>query len=117
MIVQALNFLPLYLQEFHRIADTQKARAHTLVERCLLGKARRLIPIFVPLTLNAVDRADTVGKVLEIRGVARRRFRPEFEPLAGPSWALLAVSLLLVGLAVGSVLAGQDLIASPLGRG
>jgi energy-coupling factor transport system permease protein len=108
--------VPIYLEEFGRIADAQKARAHALVEQGLLGKARGLIPIFLPLTLNAVDRADTVGTVLEIRGVARRRFRPEFEPLTAPSWALLAVSLLLVGLAVASAILGRDLIAILLGR-
>jgi energy-coupling factor transport system permease protein len=111
MIVLALNFVPLYLEEFGRIADAQKARAHTLVERGWLGKAQGLLPIFVPLTLNAVDRADTVGKVLEIRGVARRRFRPEFEPLTAASWTLLAASLLLVGLALASAALGRDLIA------
>ena len=112
MIVLALNFVPLYLEEFGRIADAQKARAHALVERGLLGRARGLIPIFVPLTLNAVDRADTVGKVLEIRGVARRRFRPEFDPINGPSWALLAAALLLVALALASAALGRDLIAT-----
>ncbi|HEX2037124.1 MAG TPA: energy-coupling factor transporter transmembrane component T [Chloroflexota bacterium] len=112
MIVLALNFVPIYLAEFGRIADAQKARAHALVERGFLGKVRGLVPIFVPLILNAVDRADTVGKVLEIRGLARRRFRPEFDPIKAPSWALLALSVLIVGLAAGSVVAGRDLLAS-----
>ena len=115
MIVLALNFVPLYLDEFGRIADAQKARAHALVEQGLIGKVRGLIPIFVPLTLNAVDRADTVGKVLEIRGIARKRFRPEFEPFAAPSWALLAVSVVLAGLAIISAASGRDLISNWLG--
>lgn len=110
MIVLALNFVPLYLEEFGRIADAQKARAHALVERGLIGKLRGLVPIFVPLTLNAVDRADTVGKVLEIRGVARRRFRAEFEPLNGPSWALLAIAIVLVAMAIGSAVLGADVL-------
>ncbi|MFN0074563.1 MAG: energy-coupling factor transporter transmembrane component T family protein [Chloroflexota bacterium] len=93
MMVLALNFVPLYLEEFGRIADAQKARAHALVEQGLLGRVRGLIPIFVPLTLNAIDRADTVGKVLEIRGLARRRFNPAFEPLGIGSWALLALAI------------------------
>ncbi len=117
MIVLALNFVPLYLAEFGRIGDAQRARAHALVEQGLLGKLRGLVPIFVPLTLNAIDRADTVGKVLEIRGFARRRFRPEFEPLAAGSWALFAVSLALLAVAAASVLAGHDLIAAALGAG
>jgi energy-coupling factor transporter transmembrane protein EcfT len=65
----------------------------------------------VPLTLNAVDRADTVGKVLEIRGFARRRFRAEFEPLRRGSWLLLAAALLLLLAALASALAGRDLLA------
>jgi energy-coupling factor transport system permease protein len=116
MIVLALNFVPLYLAEFGRIGDAQRARAHALVEQGLLGKLRGLVPIFVPLTLNAIDRADTVGKVLEIRGFARRRFRPEFEPLSGRSWALLGVALALFGIAAASIMAGRDLIAAAFGR-
>jgi len=117
MIVLALNFVPLYLAELGRIADAQRARAHALVEQGLLGRLRGLVPIFVPLTLNAIDRADTVGKVLEIRGFARRRFRPDFEPLSGGSWALLAAALALVAVAAASILAGHDLIAAALGLG
>ena len=117
MIVLALNFVPLYLAEFGRIVDAQRARAHALVEQGLVGKVRGLVPIFVPLTLNAIDRADTVGKVLEIRGLARRRFRPEFGPLTRGSLALLAVSLALFGVIVASAVLRQDLIAAALGRG
>jgi len=111
MIVLALNFVPIVLAEFGRIADAQKARAHALIERGPIGRARGLVPIFVPLTLNAVDRADTVGKVLEIRGFARRQFRRDFEPLSRGSWLLLAVSIVLLGLALASAALGQDLIA------
>jgi energy-coupling factor transport system permease protein len=117
MIVLALNFVPLYLAEFGRIGDAQRARAHALVEQGLLGKVRGLVPIFVPLTLNAIDRADTVGKVLEIRGFARRRFRPEFEPLGAGSWLLLGTSVALLAIVAASVLAGRDLIAAGLGFG
>jgi energy-coupling factor transport system permease protein len=110
MIVLALNFVPIILSEFGRIADAQKARAHSLIEKGLLGRARSLIPIFVPLTLNAVDRADTVGKVLEIRGFARRQFRAEFDPLGAGSWALLALSAGLLILALASAAIGRDLL-------
>ncbi len=117
MLVLALNFVPVYLAEFGRIADAQRARAHALVEQGVLGKLRGLVPIFVPLTLNAIDRADTVGKVLEIRGFARRRFRPEFEPLGRSSLLLLALSLGLAAAAVLSAVLGRDPIAAALGAG
>jgi energy-coupling factor transport system permease protein len=111
MIVLALNFVPIVLAEFGRIADAQKARAHALIDRGPIGRARGLVPIFVPLTLNAVDRADTVGKVLEIRGFARRQFRPDFEPLTRGSWLLLAVSIVLLALPLISAVLGRDLLA------
>src|SRR5215212_1907715 len=110
MIVLALNFVPIVLSEFGRIAEAQKARAHTLMEKGVLGRARGLIPLFVPLTLNAVDRADTVGKVLEIRGFARRQFRAEFDPLGAGSWALFALSAGLLALALASAITGRDLL-------
>jgi hypothetical protein len=56
------------------------------------------VPLFVPLTLNAVNHADTVGKVLEIRGCARRQFCPDFEPLSRGSWLLLVAAILLLVL-------------------
>ena len=115
MIVLALNFVPLYLAEFSRIGDAQRARAHAVAEQGLWGRVRALIPIFVPLTLNAIDRADTVGKVLEIRGFARRRFRPEFEPLTPGSWALLAVAVVIAVVAIASAATGHDLVAGLVG--
>ncbi|RME70792.1 MAG: hypothetical protein D6784_16180 [Chloroflexi bacterium] len=110
MIVLALNFVPIMLAEFGRIADAQKARAHALIEQGFLGKARGMAPIFIPLTLNAVDRADTVGKVLEIRGFARRQFRAEFDPLSRGSWVLFITSLALLGIAGASAVLKQDLL-------
>ncbi len=66
-----------------------------------MGRIRGLVPIFLPLILSAIDRADTFGRVLEIRGIARRRFRPEFPPLSRSPWALLglaAITLISVAL-------------------
>jgi energy-coupling factor transport system permease protein len=100
MIVLALNLIPLYVAEMERITDAQKARGHALIEQGLIGRLRGLVPIFVPLTLNAVDRADT--KVLEMRGISRRQLRPEFEPLGPESWLLLAATAALGLAAVAS---------------
>jgi len=70
----------------------------------------------LPLTLNVIDRADTVGRVLEIRGFARRQFHPKFDALNQGSWALFAVSLSLLVMAVASPALGQDLFVLPVGR-
>lgn len=110
MIALALNFVPIYLSEFNRIMDAQRVRGHTLVDKGLLGKARGFIPIFVPLTLNAIERADTVGKVLELRGFARKKFSIEFDPLSKGSAALMIVSFTILALTVISIALGQSII-------
>lgn len=114
MIVLALNFVPLYLEEMSRIADAQRARAHSLMDQGPIGKMRAMVPIFVPLTLNAVDRADTIGKVLEIRGFSRRAFSIDFDPMSRGSRIFLAFCGGLLVLVVASMIAGTSLIAAAL---
>ena len=110
MIVLALNFVPLYIEELARIADAQRARAHSLMDKGLLGKMRGMVPLFVPLTLNVVDRADTVGKVLEIRGFSKRQFSVDFEPLSASDLLFLAFCAVLLTLALASLVSKTDLI-------
>jgi energy-coupling factor transport system permease protein len=110
MIALALNFVPIYLSEFNRIIDAQRVRAHTLVDKGLLGKARGFIPIFVPLTLNAIERADTVGKVLELRGFAGRKFAIEFDPLNKSSIGLAVISVVILAATLVSIILGQSII-------
>lgn len=112
MIVLALNFVPLYIEEMSRIADAQRARAHSLMDKGALGKMRGMIPIFVPLTLNAVDRADTIGKVLEIRGFSRGHFSVDFDPLSVSDKLFLVFNFGLLLLGLLSVSLNQDLILS-----
>lgn len=115
MIALALNFIPLYLAEFSRIMDAQRVRAHTLVDKGLIGKARGFIPIFVPLTLNAIERADTVGKVLELRGFARRKFSIEFSPLNRGSIGLMIISGIILTVTVLTIAFGQSIIMMLVG--
>jgi energy-coupling factor transport system permease protein len=110
MIVLALNFVPLYLEELARIANAQRARGHSLMDKGFLGKMRGMIPLFVPLTLNVVDRADTVGKVLEIRGFSKRQFSIDFEPLSTSDLLFLAFCAGLLVLALASLVLKADLI-------
>ncbi|HSG15485.1 MAG TPA: energy-coupling factor transporter transmembrane component T [Anaerolineae bacterium] len=112
MIVLALNFVPLYIEELARIADAQRARAHSLMDKGLLGKMRGMVPLFVPLTLNVVDRADTVGKVLEIRGFSKGQFSIDFEPLSISDLLFLVYCLGLLALALASLVLKTDLIVA-----
>ena len=80
------------------------------MDKGLLGKMRGMVPLFVPLTLNVVDRADTVGKVLEIRGFSKRQFSIDFEPLSTSDLLFLAFCGGLLALALASLVLKTDLI-------
>jgi energy-coupling factor transporter transmembrane protein EcfT len=80
------------------------------MDKGLLGKMRGMVPLFVPLTLNAVDRADTVGKVLEMRGFSRKQFSIDFEPLSAGDLLFLAFCTGLLALTLASIVLKTDLI-------
>ncbi len=111
MFTLALNFVPLLAEELARIMDAQRARAHTLADKGLIGKARAMIPLIVPLTLNALERADTIGKVLEMRGYAGGTGWSDFDRLDRGSIALLGLSAFLIVVAIISVLQGESIIS------
>jgi energy-coupling factor transporter transmembrane protein EcfT len=85
-----------------------------LIQALMALKLHPEVALMIVLALNAVVHGDTAGKALEIRGFARRQTRPEFEPLAADSYALLAFSLLLLLVALVSLIANYDLIAGLL---
>ncbi len=70
MLSLALSFIPLFLSELSSMMEALKTRGCELVEGNILQRAYALKYVLIPLSLNAVERADTVGKVLEMRGYA-----------------------------------------------
>jgi cobalt/nickel transport system permease protein len=87
-----------------------------LIQALMALKLHPEVALMIVLSLNAVVHGDTAGKAPEIRGFARRQTRPEFEPLAADSYALLAFSLLLLLVALVSFVANYDVIAGLLPR-
>jgi len=111
MLTLALNFIPLYIEEFERIIDAQRARAHTMVDKGWIGKARAFIPLLVPLTLNAIERADTVGKVLELRGYGgEAKVAAVFDKVNKKSIVIAVVSAIIIGISLASAILGRSLI-------
>lgn len=80
MVSIALRFIPTLFQETDKIMRAQKARGADFDSGNLLRRAKAMIPLLVPLILNALDRAADLGLAMEARcyrgGENRTRLNP-----------------------------------------
>ncbi len=93
----ALRFVPTLAEELERLVKAQISRGARLDEGGFLGRARRLIPLVVPLFLSIFDRAEDLILAMEARCYRGGRGRSKavafaFQPLD----ALAAVVVLAV---------------------
>ena len=79
MMTIALRFIPTLLEETDKIIKAQKARGADFESGNLIKRAKALIPILVPLFINAFRRADELAMAMECRcyrgGEGRTRLR------------------------------------------
>ncbi|MDD7542803.1 MAG: energy-coupling factor transporter transmembrane component T [Peptoniphilaceae bacterium] len=80
MISIALRFIPTLFEESDKIMRAQKARGADFESGNVLNRAKAMIPLMVPLFLNALNRADELGDAMEARcyrgGECRTRLNP-----------------------------------------
>ncbi|PRX26235.1 energy-coupling factor transport system permease protein [Orenia metallireducens] len=67
MMTIALRFIPTLLEEAEKIMKAQKARGADFEGGNLIQKAKNLIPLLVPLFVNAFRRADELALAMEAR--------------------------------------------------
>ena len=67
MMSIALRFIPTLIEETDKIMSAQKARGADFDSGNLLQRARALVPILVPLFINAFRRADELATAMECR--------------------------------------------------
>ena len=102
VLTLALRFLPTILEEAQRIVLAQRARGARF-EGGPLERARRLLPLAVPLFASCLHRADTLALAMEARGFSSGARRTQLEPLAfraADAAALLLVAAVTVAAVV-----------------
>ncbi|MCL1823332.1 MAG: energy-coupling factor transporter transmembrane protein EcfT [Oscillospiraceae bacterium] len=67
MMMIALRFIPLLIEETDKIMMAQKARGANLDAKGLIKKAKALIPILIPLFISAFKRANELALAMECR--------------------------------------------------
>ncbi len=67
MMTIALRFIPTLIEENDKIIKAQSARGADFESGNLLERAKAMIPLLVPLFLNAIKRADELALAMEAR--------------------------------------------------
>jgi energy-coupling factor transport system permease protein len=65
--VTALRFVPLLLIELNQILDAQRSRGLEVEGRGVITRLRSLKPIFIPMLIGVVSRANELAEALESR--------------------------------------------------
>jgi energy-coupling factor transport system permease protein len=103
----ALRFLPVVLEEAHKIMKAQMARGADFSSRNILKMSRAVVPLFVPLVLHAWKRAEDLSAVMEARCYRADIRRTEWRTLqmTPPDWGTLGLvtglTLLVILLRLG----------------
>jgi energy-coupling factor transport system permease protein len=94
----SFRLVPLFLAQARRARDAQIARGLDLSSGGPLRRVRNHLPLFAPVLLSAIRRADRLAIALEVRGFGSRPTRTSLRrhSFAHRDWA----ALLLLGAAV-----------------
>lgn len=107
VLVVALRFVPLLAMEAERLAKAQAARGADVGAGRMnpLRRARRMLPLLVPLFVTALRRAETLALAMEARGYTGGRGRTHLIRLqarmsdVGATLAVALFAALLIGSA------------------
>ncbi|GAV23852.1 energy-coupling factor transporter transmembrane component T family protein [Carboxydothermus pertinax] len=81
MLTIALRFIPTLTAEAERLIKVQESRGVDFNARGLANKARIMLPLIVPLFINAFKRADELAVAMEARGYRIGAPRGKLKPL------------------------------------
>lgn len=101
MLSIALRFIPTIMDEIQTIMDAQRARGMDFSAGNLFQRAKRLVPVMIPLFVSSFKRADDLALAMEARGYEPGAPRTSYRRLQwhmADNWALLTYVLLTVVL-------------------
>jgi energy-coupling factor transport system permease protein len=95
MMMIALRFIPLLIEETDKIIMAQKARGANLDAKGLIKKAKALIPILIPLFISAFKRANELAMAMECRCYRGGEGRTRLKKLKCSALDFMALGLIL----------------------
>ena len=96
MITIALRFIPTLIDEADKIMKAQMARGADFESGNVLNRAKNLVPLLVPLILNALRRAEELATAMESRCYRGDEHRTKLNPLqlTGTDHLLFTVNMI-----------------------
>ena len=104
MMTIALRFIPTLLEETEKIMKAQMARGADFQSGGIIQRAKSLIPLLVPLFVNAFRRADDLAVAMEARGYRGGEGRTKFRELHFSKIDVIAIAIVAVSSVVVSIL-------------
>lgn len=99
IVVVALKFVPILVNEFERLIKAQAARGQQFNKGSIQSRARKYAGVLLPILINAFQRADVLAMAMEARGYRGGQGRTTYRELT-MRWvdrvAMLAVCLLVL---------------------
>jgi energy-coupling factor transport system permease protein len=97
----ALRFVPTVVDEIETISRAQRARGVELNAGGLIRRLRSLVPIFVPVFVLAVRRAEELATAMDARGFRSSPYPTHMTQLRlGRADLLAALAALAAGLTI-----------------
>ncbi len=104
MMSIAIRFIPTLMEETEKIMKAQMARGADFESGNVIRRARNLVPLLVPLFVNAFRRADELATAMEARcyrgGEGRTRLKPL--QMRKSDWIAAGLSVLFFGALIAS---------------
>ena len=99
MMTIALRFIPTLIEETDKIVSAQKARGADLETGSVIQRAKALVPVFIPLIVSAVRRAEELALAMECRCYRGEEGRTRLRTLKTTGNDILAIFISLLFLA------------------
>jgi energy-coupling factor transport system permease protein len=93
-----LRYIPDIQRDFEAIYQSQQARGLELSGKAgFIKRAKRIIPILLPLILLSMDRIDIISRAMELRGFGKNKKRTWFseKPFKKTDILYLVISIML----------------------
>jgi energy-coupling factor transport system permease protein len=93
MLTIALRFVPDLLDETQKIMDAQRARGAVFGEGSIFRQMKALVPVFLPIFSNSLNRGEELADIMEVRGYRAECKRSSYRAL---KWKMKDTVCLLV---------------------
>ncbi len=113
-ISTALRLVPTIASSTMTISQAQQSRGLNLSSGSLLERLRKFLPLLVPVFISTIRSTNIFGMALESKGFGARENRTFFLQIkmTPADWAVLAFSVIFIGVSIYFYAAGYGHIAN-----